>query len=140
MNNRKIIGGIGMLISAIGFIFSLRKKKLFLASLFLVSFISSSIFFYTGTENYAVVMLGRAPLASKMMSRDFLKGPVITAQNKEDLKNIMEQYEKYYLWLPCAKGGVWYKKSKYFYTRWNLPMNSVQCPDGKYLIKYGESL
>lgn len=128
----KKVGLVGMVIGAIGVIVSLKNKKVIPAILFSVLFVYSYIF-YTGSDNYAVVMFG----ASKMNVKEHLERPVIEAKNNEDLKSFMSKKNKTFLWLPCAKGGDWYKQSVYFYTKWNLPSEDVQCPDGRYLIKYG---
>lgn len=132
---RKIIGILGMGISLIGFVLSLKHKKKILAGVFALSFLLYGWVFYTGTKNYALVMFGA-------QDKDFnLESPVIQIFNKSDLKDFMAMNGKNYLWLPCSSGGDWYKQKAFFYTRWNLPDKSVQCPNGRYLIKYdGESL
>lgn len=131
-----IVGAVGAIISILGLLFSkkfsgnLRKAVIIIS---LIGLFVSGWTFFTGWENYAVVMLG-STVSEKGKSIEDI--PVISVKDKETLKSNMIKANKKILWLPCAKGGAWWKQSAHVYTRWDLPSHDVQCPNGRYLIKY----
>lgn len=130
INYKKILGVFGSVVSLAGIIFSIKRKSVVAAVLFSLTFILSVWFFYTGSKNYAIMMVGASSFLSDKST------PAIEMKNKEELRSFMEKTEKVFLYLPCEKGGLWHKRSVFVFTRYLLPDHDVICPTGRVLIKF----
>lgn len=132
---RKEVGVLAAIVTLIA-AFAALKKQYLIAVIGLIFSIFLWGLFFTGSENYAVSVLGLSRLSKDVEIQKTY--PVIEAESPDDLRSKMEAYGKIYLWLPCEPGGDFFQQKTFLITRWTLPKESIKCPSGRYMIKYGK--
>lgn len=139
-----VAGAIGAILSILGLIkaqgFKGKKRWVF-SAVFGLTLILSGWCFFTGWNNYAGIMFGVTQIPGSI-DQDLMKRveekqvPLIEVSGQDELKKIFDDHDLKFLWLPCAKGGEWFKPSAFIVTKWTLPDDDVVCPNGRAMIKF----